>query len=54
LDNRSIKISRGSDPEKNDRKLNVMPKLEFIEIKERILHSFFNSLKVGGKIENPS
>jgi len=48
------KYSPQNSYKKNDRKINVKPNLEFIEIKEKILLRFFECIRENGKIDNPS
>jgi len=54
LEKRSNSKYSLQNSKKNDRKINVKPNLEFIEIKEKILLKFFECIRENGKIDNPS
>ena len=51
---REIKIERECNVISMSEKINVKPNSEFIEIKERIMLSFFDCIRENGKIDNPS
>lgn len=40
--------------ERSERKINVLPNLEYSKIKERIIETFIDGIKKNGKIDNPS